>query len=111
MKFEVSGQQYEIDLSPERLMGDELLLIDTQLPAGWAERWVAKEFGVRDIIVLTHLAAVRAGDQRSYAEFVKTIAPLTFAAVPEDAPQDAPPADSLGAKVRRKKTAAATPGD
>lgn len=108
MKFEVSGQQYEIDLSPERLMGDELLLIDRELPAGWAGRWAAEDLGVRDIIVLTYLAAARAGDQRSYAEFVKTIAPLTFKGVPESAPTDAASVDSIGAKVRTRKKAAAT---
>jgi hypothetical protein len=105
LKFEVSDQQYEIDLSPERLMGDELLLIDSELPAGWAMRWATEDLGVRDIIVLTYLAARRAGDTRAYDEFVKTIAPLTFKIVRPESP-DAPPADSLGAKVRTRKQAA-----
>lgn|SRR5690606_13936104 len=85
MKFEVSGTQYELDASPEKLMGDELILIDDQLAAGWAQRWADLDLGIRDIIVITYLAAKRAGEPRPFDEFVKTIAPLTFKPVAEPA--------------------------
>lgn len=90
LKFEVNGQPYEIDLAPERLMGDELLLIDDNLRPGWAHRWADVEFDIRDIVVLTYLAAKRAGELRSFAEFAKTIAPLTFREI-EDKPAARPP--------------------
>ena len=110
LKFQVSGQVYEIDLAPEKLMGDELLLLDDRLPAGWAQRWAAMEFGPRDIVVLTYLAAKRGGDQREFSEFVKTIAPLTFRPI-EDKPADKPRAKArtaavegpLGPMVRQQK--------
>lgn|SRR5690606_18442627 len=85
MKFEVSGTQYELDASPEKLMGDELILIDDQLAAGWAQRWADLDLGIRDIIVITYLAAKRAGETRPYEEFVKSIAPLTFKPIAEPA--------------------------
>jgi len=94
MKFEVSGQRYELDASPENLMGDELILIDETLPAGWPQRWAALDLGIRDIIAVTYLAAKRAGETRPYDEFVKTIAPLTFKPVADEAKPVAKPAAS-----------------
>ena len=116
LRFEVSGQVYEIDLSPENMMGDEILLLEDQLPAGYAQRWVASEFGVRDIVVLAYLAAKRGGDQREFSEFVKTIAPLTFrpledeksnADKPRAKARTAPVDGPLGPMVRQQKAKAA----
>jgi hypothetical protein len=112
LKFEVSGQRYEIDLSPEKLMGDELLLIDDQLEQGWAHRWANEEFGVRDIVVLTYLSAKRNGEERPFAEFVKTIAPLTFreldekpaSAQPRAKAKTAPLEGGLGPMVRTARS-------
>lgn len=111
MKFEVSGQRYEFDPAIEKLMGDELLLIDEHLPAGWADRWSRYEFGPRDIVVVTYISAKRAGDERPFGEFVKTIAPLTFKPLPDEAAvkprakaKTAPPEDAIGPLVRGRKT-------
>lgn len=119
LKFEVSGQVYEIDLSPEIMMGDELLLIEDKLSTGWAHRWAAMDFGLRDIVVLTYLAAKRGGDPRPFDEFVKTIAPLTFQEVEEKPAavkpraksrakaKTAPAQGALGPMVRTRKTSKA----
>lgn len=117
LKFEVSGQRYEIDLTPEKLMGDELLLIDDQLKPEWAHRWARGEFDVRDIVVLTYLSAKRNGEERPFAEFVKTIAPLTFqeveeqpaSAKPRAKAKTAPLEGALGPMVRTARTTKKTP--
>lgn len=109
MKFEVSGAQYEIDLSPERLMGDEVMLLDERLASDWASRWARLDLSVTDIVMLTYLAAKRAGDGRSLDEFAKTIAPLTFKPVEIDDPEPAAavavsgPADAIGPMVRGQR--------
>lgn len=118
VRFQVSGQTYEIDLAPEKLMGDELMLLDDTLPVGWSERWGAMDLGARDVTVLTYLAARRAGDERPFDQFVKTIAPLTFQVLSGDeakpANADKPRAKAkaaplegpLGPMVRERKTRA-----
>jgi hypothetical protein len=113
-KFEVSGQAYEIDLAPEKLMGDELLLLEDKLPTGWAQRWASLELGPRDIVVLTYIAAKRVGEARPFDEFVKTIAPLTFqeredkpAVQPRAKAKTAPAEGALGPMVRKVKAKSA----
>lgn len=114
MRFEVSGHTYDVDLDPVKMTGAEIILIDDQLKPGWAQRWAARELDVRDIIVLTFLAAQRAGDERPFEAFVKTIAPLTFRPLPlaESAEQPAKPTPArprnpVGAKVRAARKAPA----
>lgn len=120
MRFKVSDTVYEFDMSPEKLMGDELLLLDDHLRPGWANRWANSEMDPRDIVVLTYLAAKRAGEQRPFDEFAQTIAPLTFQPVGENTPlgkrqparpkaKTAPLEGPLGPMVRdRKKPKPAT---
>lgn len=117
VRFQVSGQTYEIDLAPEKLMGDELMLLDDMLPPGWPQRWGVLDLGARDVTVLTYLAAKRAGDQRPFDEFVKTIAPLTFTVLDDEKPslnaykprakaKAAPLEGPLGPMVRERKAGA-----
>lgn len=113
MQFEVSGQRYELDMSPEKLMGDEALLIEEKLGPGTKEvvrRWVGGEFGVRDVLVLTYLAAKRGGETRPFDEFIKTVAPATFRPIVDGKPvqrakaKAGPPEGALGPMVRGRKT-------
>lgn len=117
MRFKVSDTVYEFDMAPEKLMGDELLLLDEHLRPGWAQRWANFEMEPRDIVVLTYLAAKRAGEERPFAEFAKTIAPLTFKPVSDSTPlgskrpaaraktKAAPLDGPLGPMVRERKQA------
>jgi hypothetical protein len=101
VKFEMSGRKFEFDFAPEKLMGDEMLLIDDVLPAGYAERWAAKEVGFRDVLVWAYLAAKRAGETPPFDEFVKTMAPATFRMIEDD------PGEPVNREARRAKAKAA----
>lgn len=102
MKFEMSGRQFEFDPDPAKLMGDEMLLIEDNLPAGFAERWAAQQLGVRDVLMWAYIAAKRGGEQAPFEEFVKTVAPATFRYI-EAKPEPANEESSLGARVRSKR--------
>lgn len=109
MRFSVSGTVYEFEPDPERLMGDELLLIEDQMGGdlqAWGARLTAGRFGVRDILLITFLAARRLGETRPWAEFITTVAPLTFQTVDDEPP--APPVavvSSLETRIAEPATA------
>lgn len=91
MKFEVSGKRYEFDPDPARLMGDEFLLVEDHLGmpvTEWGQRLTEQKFGVRDILLITYLAARRQGERAEWAEFIRTVAPLTFRTA-DDTPEAA----------------------
>lgn len=93
MKFRVSGKTYEIELDPETLMGDELLVVEDHVGMDlqeWGAKLASGRFGIRDILVLTFLAERRGGGVLPWDQFVKTIAPLTFRVLGDDKPAEQP---------------------
>lgn len=101
MKFEMSGRKFNFDPDPAKLMGDEMLLIDDVLPAGYAERWAAQDVGFRDVLVWAYIAAKRAGEAQPFDEFVKTMAPATFRMIEDE------PGEPVNRAARRAKTKSA----
>lgn len=102
-RFRVSGQVFEFDDDPALLMGSELELIEERVGdlLDWGRRISDGPLKYRDILVVTYLAARRAGDTRPWSEFIATIAPLTFQIVEDETPPHvraevpAPPADAI----------------
>ena len=86
MKFQMSGRTFDFDPDPNKLMGDEYLLIEDVLEDGFAERWTAGQVGGRDVLVMAFLAEKRQGKASEFGEFVKTVAPATFQMVTPDEP-------------------------
>lgn len=102
MKFTVSGRQYEIELDPATLMGDELLAVEDHARMDlqeWAQKLATGQFGFRDILLITFLADRRTGGVLPWEQFVKTIAPLTFRVVDDD-PAVTPPVSEVAAALR-----------
>jgi hypothetical protein len=101
MRFEVSGKRYEFDPDPALLMGDELMLIEDHIGstiAEWGSRLAAQRFGIRDILLIAFLAARRQGQTTGWAEFIATVAPLTFRVVDDlEAPAVSPTVAALDA--------------
>lgn len=102
-RFRVSGQVFEFDDNRALLMGSELELIEERVGdlIDWGRRVSDGHLGYRDILVVTYLAARRAGDTRPWSEFIATIAPLTFQIVEDEKPPQvrsevpATPADAI----------------
>lgn len=110
VRFEVSGVVYEFDIDPDKVMGDEWLLIEEHANgdlAGWGQRLVEGRFGIREILLVTYLAARRRGESRPFAEFIRGVAPTTFRELPADeADVPAPPNRAARRATPKRRPAA-----
>jgi len=104
VKFQMSGRTFDFDPDPNKLMGDEYLLIEEVLEDGFAERWAAGQVNGRDVLVMAYLAAKRGGETAPFSEFVKTVAPATFRQLPDDEPSE-----PVNREARRAKVKASSP--
>lgn len=90
--FTMSGQRFDFDADPERLMGDEVILIEdvTGGPVlAWTQRIERAEVSGRDLLLLAFLARHRENSLLEWQHFVKTVAPFTLALA--DVESAAPP--------------------
>lgn len=81
-RFTMSGQAFTFDADPERLMGDEVILIEdvTGGPVlAWTQRIERAEVSGRDLLLLAFLAKHRENPLLEWPHFVKTVAPFTLA--------------------------------
>lgn len=102
--FTMSGQRFDFDADPERLMGDEVILIEdvTGGPVlAWTQRIERAEVSGRDLLLLAFLARHRENSLLEWQHFVKTIAPFTLELV--DAPVVDPPAAPKPRAPRSRK--------
>lgn len=102
-RFTMSGQLFEFDGSPERLMGDEVLLIEEVTggtTAQWATRLEESEVTGRDMLLLAYLAKYRLNPVLEWRHFIKSVAPFTIALAPAEEP--AKPAAAKSTRPRAK---------
>ena len=80
IRFEVSGRTMEFDADPQRLMGDEAMLIDDHAGSAnsWISRMLSSEYTSRDLLLLAYLGAHRENPQLEWRYFVRGVAPYSM---------------------------------
>lgn len=99
-RFEMSGRGYELDTSEDKLMGDEVVLIE-EVTGGSVLDWIRRMNNLeptgRDILLVAFLAEYRRTPTLIWREFIRTVAPYSIKAFG--------PAEETKASGTRKRAA------